>query len=619
MKLFDSIKLNIRAFLLCHKEFKSLYNSIFCSEVLKTFIPYVGIYISARLIDELAGRRDPDAILGWVLASLISALVLGLLSYICERWRGYADNWEIYRITNNNIYRKKTLSMDFCVVDNQEVRELRSQIEQTDRWGAWGFNMIRFDIFPRLVRGFTSIITATVLTISLFTLQVKESEFLFLNSIWVNLTVILIMVIVILVSPIVPAKAMKFYAKLAHVSKFGNRASGYFMYDVYDKEKSLDMRMYAQEELCENYAKKYVPFGTCSPFYTFAKGKGGLMYALMEAMTATLTGVIYVFVALKALGGAFGVGLVTQYVATTIKFTQALGEILAAFSLMKTDVEFLKPSFDYLDTPNVMYKGTLTTEKRSDKKYDIEFNNVSFKYPNTDVYALKNVSVKFSIGKKMAVVGENGSGKTTFIKLLCRMYDPTEGEILLNGIDITKYNYKDYISIFSVVFQDFQLLAYSLAENVASSTKYDKATVIKCLEQAGFGERLKSMPKGIETVLYKNLDNDGVEISGGEAQKIALARALYKDAAFIILDEPTAALDPIAEAEIYEKFNEIVGDKTAVYISHRLSSCKFCDEILVFEQGRAIGQGSHSELLEKNIKYRELWNAQAQYYKEESN
>jgi ATP-binding cassette subfamily B protein len=217
----------------------------------------------------------------------------------------------------------------------------------------------------------------------------------------------------------------------------------------------------------------------------------------------------------------------------------------------------------------------------------------------------------------MAVVGMNGSGKTTMIKLLCRLYDPTEGEITLNGYDIKKYDYDEYMSIFSVVFQDFKLFSFPIGQNIAASTEYDEKKAEHCLNMAGFGGRLGNMPKRFDTSLYKDFEEDGVEISGGEAQKIAIARALYKDAPFIVLDEPTAALDPIAEFEVYSKFNEIVEDKTAIYISHRLSSCRFCDDIAVFHEGELIQRGSHDALIDDGGgKYHELWNAQAQYYAE---
>lgn len=282
---------------------------------------------------------------------------------------------------------------------------------------------------------------------------------------------------------------------------------------------------------------------------------------------------------------------------------------------MRNNASFLKLSFEFLDLPNPMYQGSLTVEKRRDRDYEVEFRNVSFQYPGSESFALKNVNMKFRVGERLAVVGENGSGKTTFIKLLSRLYDPTEGEILLNGIDIRKYNYLEYMSIFSVVFQDFKLFAFPLGQNVAAGMEFDRAHVQECLEKAGFGERFMTLPDSLDTYLYKNFSKQGVDISGGEAQKIALARCLYKDAPFIILDEPTAALDPIAEAEVYTRFNEYVGDKTAIYISHRLSSCRFCEEIAVFDKGQIVQLGSHEQLVkEKQGKYYELWQAQAQYY-----
>lgn len=286
---------------------------------------------------------------------------------------------------------------------------------------------------------------------------------------------------------------------------------------------------------------------------------------------------------------------------------------------LSTDASFLEDTFRFLDLPNRMYQGSLTTEKRSDRNYEIEFRDVSFKYPGSETYALRHVNMKFRVGSRLAVVGMNGSGKTTFIKLLCRLYDPTEGQILLNGIDIRKYRYDDYINIFSVVFQDFRLLSMPLGENVACGVDVNEAKAQKCLEDAGFGERLSTLEGGLDTYIDTVLSKKGVVFSGGEKQKIAIARALYKDSPFIILDEPTAALDPIAEAEIYSKFDTIAGDKTAVYISHRLSSCKFCDEIAVFDRGAVVQMGTHEALLgDPRGKYSELWHAQAQYYTEES-
>ena len=327
------------------------------------------------------------------------------------------------------------------------------------------------------------------------------------------------------------------------------------------------------------------------------------------------TGFAYLFVCLKAWAGAFGVGSVTQYVGAVTALAKGVSDLMKTLGDLKNNGVFLRTSFEFLDLPDRMYQGSLTTEKRADRQYEVEFKDVSFKYPGSEDYALRHVSMKFKIGERLAVVGRNGSGKTTFIKLLCRLYDPTEGQILLNGIDIRKYKYEDYLQVFAVVFQDFQLLAFPLGQNVAATQNYDRKRAEKCLRMAGFGERLDSMPEGLDTCLYREFDEKGVEVSGGEAQKIALARALYKDAPFIVLDEPTAALDPIAEYEVYSHFDELVSDKTAIYISHRLSSCRFCDEIAVFDHGQVVQQGSHDSLLaDEDGQYAKLWHAQAQYY-----
>ncbi|MCH5341392.1 MAG: ABC transporter ATP-binding protein [Acetatifactor sp.] len=313
--------------------------------------------------------------------------------------------------------------------------------------------------------------------------------------------------------------------------------------------------------------------------------------------------------------GVFPLGSVIKYVGYLSRIISNIENLFFYMGRFRGNERFLKTYLEYFDIKNDMYQGSLAVEKRSDKRFDIEFQNVSFQYAGSDAYAVKNINLNLKVGERLAVVGMNGSGKTTFIKLLCRLYDPTEGEILMNDFNIRKYDYRQYLDIFSVVFQDYHLLAMPLGNNVASSDSWDTEKAERLLEEVGFGERYMEMTKRLETPLYKNFDEDGVNISGGEAQKIALARALYRDAPFIILDEPTAALDPIAEAEIYSKFDRIVGDKTAIYISHRLSSCRFCDKIAVFDKGEIVQLGTHEELLsDEKGKYHELWHAQAQYY-----
>lgn len=295
-----------------------------------------------------------------------------------------------------------------------------------------------------------------------------------------------------------------------------------------------------------------------------------------------------------------------------------ISQLSAAFIRLQTQNTYLNSFSEYLEIPSEKYDGTLPVEKRLDNEYELEFRDVSFRYPGGGQMALEHVSFRLRTGGRLAIVGANGAGKTTFIKLLCRLYDPTEGEILLNGINIKKYDYDEYIGLFSVVFQDYKIFSFPVAENVSASQDFDEEKVRKSLKEAGLYERVTEMKNGIHTKLLKDQQEDGeegLEISGGEKQKLALARALYRDAPVVILDEPTSALDPIAEQDIYQRFNSMVQDKTAIFISHRMSSCRFCDTVIVFDGGRIVQTGSHDELLrDKEGIYRRMWEAQAQYY-----
>ena len=306
-------------------------------------------------------------------------------------------------------------------------------------------------------------------------------------------------------------------------------------------------------------------------------------------------------------------GAFARYAGALVQFGENVSQVLELEPKIRQISLDMKEILEFLQLPNLRETGSIPIEKRIDHEYELEFHDVSFSYPGTEEMILKHVSCKLKLKGKMAVVGENGAGKTTFIKLLCRLYDPTEGYITLNGVDIRKYDYDEYLSIFGVVFQDYSLFSFPIGENVAVGEAVAKEKAWNGLEKAGVKEVIQKMPKGLETPLY-HYEEDGVELSGGEAQKVAIARALYKDAPFVILDEPTAALDPISEYEIYKRFDEMVEDKTSIYISHRMSSCRFCDDIMVFWQGQIVERGSHEQLLKANGNYAKLWNAQAQYY-----
>lgn len=611
----EMIKINNRAFLLFYKHYPKMVISQLGSTIWNTLTPYVSIYLSALVIDELAGNRDVERLKNLVVVTLLSAALIALVSALLNKWKETQKAG--FGLKLKRIYAEKLFTMDYIDLDDVKVSELLAAIKRDQNYGGWGLYRVLGD-YDGLCSCVLTFFGGISLTVSLFTNRVPENAgaYTILNNPLFLLLVIGMMFAITYLTPALSNKANSYYATNRDFHILMERLLLFFRSLARNREIATDVRIYRQDKLCEKVGNKKInPFSSQGIFAKYARGPMGLYRAASAAVSVSFIGFVYLFVCLKAWAGAFGLGAVTQYVASITRVSSHVSWLIGILGEMRVNASYLANVFEFLDIPNNMYQGSLTVEKRRDRKYEVEFRNVSFKYPGSKTYALRHVNMKFEVGKRLAVVGMNGSGKTTFIKLLCRLYDPTEGEILLNGIDIRKYNYMEYMMLFSVVFQDFKLFALPIGENVASQAKYDEGRVTDCLEKSGFAERLAEMEQGIETYLYKDYNKGGVTISGGEGQKIAIARALYKDAPFLILDEPTAALDPIAEAEIYSKFNEIAGDKTAIYISHRLSSCKFCDEILVFHEGAVIQQGTHASLVaEEGGKYHELWHAQAQYY-----
>ena len=613
--LRETLTIHLRAAKDANHVAPGVFLSTVLSAIAEALSPYITIWFSAQLINELASARRVELLIKWAILTTVVTAVMGLIRAGLKRWDTAREN--VYYQKFTILYTEKFLSMDYADVDDQKTRDLFTQIQQNENWAGWGFNYLPMYV-SWLTEAITGIFGAIALTVSLFTQRVPETAgaLTVLNHPLLTIGILVVLLGVTLTRPALIGKGNAGWADLAEKSRFGNRLFSHFQFEFYeDMEKALDVRMYQQNKLASHYALTSNEFSVDSYFNAFIWKTLGVCYALAQSVSTVITGVVYVFVCLKAWAGAFGVGSVTQYVGAVTALTGNISRLLSTLAHMQSNAGFLKTIYEFLDIPNSMYQGSLTTEKRADRQYEVEFRDVSFKYPGSDVWALRHVNMKFKVGKRLAIVGENGSGKTTFIKLLCRLYDPQEGQILLNGIDIRKYRYDDYMNIFSVVFQDFKLICQPLGANVAGGMEYDRDRAQRALVDAGFGDRLATMENGLDTMLYKDLTEDGVDVSGGEAQKIAIARALYKDAPFIILDEPTAALDPIAEAEIYSKFSEISGDRTAIYISHRLSSCKFCDEIAVFHEGAVIQQGTHEALVaDDNGKYHALWHAQAQYY-----
>ena len=596
-----------------------LVSSYLLCNVFSSLSPCVIAWFSAQIINELAGARRPEVLWKWGFLTIIVNAAIELIVAMLRHWK--VARQEVQRTAKRRIFSKKMLAMDYVEVDKQKNRDDLSQVLQNEFTTGWGMGET-IHWLDSLLSAATRIISASILLITLFTQKVPESggRLAILNHPVFVPVLIALMALSVLINKIDMINLAKRWAETEEKDRLANRQLNVFGERFVRQQNALDMRMYRLYDLASSYSKRaYHHFGVNGIANRWHRGINGVTFAICTSSPAIIIGAVYVFVCLKALGGAFGVGSVTQYITAATLLSSGMVSVLHASGFLRNSAIFLRNAYAFLDIPNTMYQGSLPTEKRMDREYVVEFKDVSFKYPGSDLWALRHVNMKFKVGKRLAIVGENGSGKTTFIKLLCRLYDPQEGQILLNGIDIRKYNYRDYMDVFSIVFQDFQLLSQPLGANVAGASEYDAERITKALTDAGFGNRLAELPDGLETMLYKDFGENGVEVSGGEAQKIAIARALYKDAPFIILDEPTASLDPIAEAEIYAKFNDISGDKTAIYISHRLSSCKFCDEIAVFHEGAVIQQGTHAELVaDETGKYHELWTAQAQYYTEKT-
>lgn len=331
-------------------------------------------------------------------------------------------------------------------------------------------------------------------------------------------------------------------------------------------------------------------------------------------------GIAYVYLLTVTLRGGLSAAEFLLY------FTAASGFTVQVTGILSNAAELYRQSLDISNVREFCgMKEPFTFEDgrelkcREDRRsvFEFEFRDVTFRYPNTDKPVLEHFNLKIRAGEKLAVVGLNGAGKTTFIKLLCGLFDPDSGQILLDGVDIREYNRCDYYKLFGAVFQDFSVLAGTIAENVAQSRTPDMGRVKDCLEQAGIQERILQLPRQYDTLLNRQVfPEEAVELSGGELQRLMLARMLYKNAPVLILDEPTAALDALAERELYERYGDFTRGSTSVYISHRLASTRFCDRVILLGDGGILEEGTHGELMERGGRYAELFEMQSRYYRE---
>lgn len=389
-----------------------------------------------------------------------------------------------------------------------------------------------------------------------------------------------------------------------------NRVFWYVLYELADFRLGKDIRLYESADMMCKKAEQFSDMKSAEWIGVDAKTCKNSW--VMDIVNSFRDGISYFYIGFLALTKTITIGDFSMCVGGSSTFYWSLHRIITGVQDISKRCDYAHKYIEFLEYPAAMVKGDRPVQNG---EHVIEFVNVGFKYPRAKKYVLKNINIKIASGEHLSIVGLNGAGKTTFIKLLCRLYDVTEGEILIDGVNIKEYSEEEYRRLFAVVFQDFQLFAFSMRENIALGGSADDDRINEVLKQSGLYEDAQKLEHGLDTTLFKSFDEKGTELSGGQKQKTAISRALYRDAPVVILDEPTAALDPVAEYDIYRQFNTLVGGKTAIYISHRLSSCKFCDRIAVFAEDTIKEYGTHDELadIEGGI-YSEMFAAQAQYY-----
>ncbi len=554
-----------------------------------SLIPILAALAPKYIIDELMGLQRVPVLLIYVGVLVTYTLVAGIVSN-CLSLDSYTRRGYVSTAFTTDMNRLLT-RVDFERLESPAFRDRKEKAEKFlfCDWHGFGYLL---DMSLNIVGKCITLagIAAIILTLDLW--------------------VVLVFVVMCLISTWAENRAEKKAKALSYQIVSQQRQVLYYM-KVFDeagigKESRLNG---LGDWLVERYRE-------CMKVCDATVDKRNKGYMKANAITASATFVqqcaAYVYLIREVIMGAVSVGAFTMYLGAVTAFSQALSSAMESLAEIRLYDGYYKDLDEYLSLPQTLREsGRLPV---SHGPHTIEFRNVGFRYPGQEAWALRGVNITLRTGEKLAVVGENGAGKTTFVKLLCRLYDPTEGQILLDGIDIRDIDYDSYMEVFGAVFQDYQLFSMSLRDNVALALPADDHRIEAVLRQVGLGHKLDSLPKGIHTHVTKLFEEDGFEPSGGEGQKIALARALYRDAPVVVLDEPTAALDPRSEYALYRQFDKLVAGKSAVYISHRMSSARFCDRVAVFYRGRLMECDTHDALMARGGEYAQLFGLQAQYY-----
>ena len=581
---------------------------IFCilAAILKNVRIYIPIILLGNIVDLIyAGKNFHEIMKYIVMMAVVEFIAQCLCNFCYENYNKKLENPKEFCAKPYNI---KALNMDYEHLEDTHVQEVRFRAFSKSFYGVAGWFL--YTLY-NLLETSISIVTAIVIVFPVFQNQNYESNY-FISSHWFTLILFVVLFYTTYLNyreGIISAQNNK---KILDSYDYQYNKKHYYqdLFANVEHQKDIRIGMFRKslEKDVDNLCKELTE---CQNKIA----KNVLRWKMIEQLLTKLSSaLIYIYIGLRAYIGMITIGSVTSYTASIVRFMQCGSRFANTMGHIKSVAQYAADYYEFMNLEKRKYEGTIPVEKRRDNRFQIDFEHVSFKYPGSGDYVIKDLNLSFVIGEKMAIVGRNGSGKTTFIKLLCRLYDVTEGCIKLNGIDIRKYDYNEYCKLMAVVFQDFRIFAFSIGDNIAASEYVDKEKAVDALSKAGLRDRLLELENGLDTYVDKELKENGVNFSGGEKQKIAIARAIYKDAAFVIMDEPTAALDPESECEVFAGFDKMVGNKTALYISHRLASCRFCEDILVFDAGKVVQRGAHEKLVAIDGLYKELWNAQAMHY-----
>ena len=547
-----------------------------------SIIPFVNVYLVQESINMLETGADFQNYVPIIVGLVIGNLILNY----CHNYLNYKRDLHgsiISVILYKNIFIK-TLNLDYeKIIDKniQEMRELSLRIIDNSR-------------FSVMTVAFHNLVSSIIVITGISYLLAQ-----------IDLWILFIVLTIVIVNSISVIYRNRYERKVEIDINPIIRKIQYFMgigsnYSYIKEMKLFSMNNNVVNEYVNLQKEMYKGVNKTRRLSLFG-------YTISHISQAILNIVIYLYLGYRVLVNKnLSIAEFSVFLAAVVNFNGSIQRIFTSHLQINNNGQYLKDYFEFMKINNIEEDESVKQDLIVRKYNIIEFKNVSYRYPNQENYAIKNLSLKFNTGEKLSIVGENGSGKTTLVMLLMRMIDPTEGEILFNGINIKNLKIDEYRKLFSTVFQDFKLFAFTIKENVSALSSERREDIDKKVNKAlysiGLGEKINSLPKGIYTYIEQIYDKEGILLSGGESQRIAIARALYKDSQIFILDEPTAALDPRVEYEIYSKFEEFTQNKTILYITHRLASTKFCNKIVVLKKGEVIELGTHNELMKMNGK-----------------